>query len=195
MNDSNFVIEAHDLTKGFNGKIAVNHIDLNVRKGELYAFLGPNGSGKSTTIKMLMDLLQPTYGSVSIFNRSLQDNPLEIKRRIAYIPDTPNTLGKLTGDEYLDFYASIFHMDKDRKKNVNKRISAGTGFILLIILACFIGAVVSLQFIIGSMHLNLLLHYMIVLIFVALFGLIIYLTIFRKCIEKYEQGLKITIVD
>lgn len=120
MNDSNFVIEAHDLTKDFNGKLAVNHIDLNVRKGELYAFLGPNGSGKSTTIKMLMGLLQPTYGSVSMFNKSLLDNPLEIKRRIAYIPDTPNTLGKLTGDEYLDFYASIFQMDKDRyetKKN------------------------------------------------------------------------------
>lgn len=120
MNDSNFVIEAHDLTKDFNGKLAVNHIDLNVRKGEFYAFLGPNGSGKSTTIKMLMGLLQPTYGSVSMFNKSLLDNPLEIKRRIAYIPDTPNTLGKLTGDEYLDFYASIFQMDKDRyetKKN------------------------------------------------------------------------------
>lgn len=120
MDDFNFVIEAHDLTKDFDGKLAVNHIDLNVKKGELYAFLGPNGSGKSTTIKMLMDLLQPTYGSVSMFNKSLQGNALEIKRRIAYIPDTPNTLGKLTGDEYLDFYASIFQMDKTQygtKKN------------------------------------------------------------------------------
>lgn len=81
------------------------------------------------------------------------------------------------------------------KKNVNKRISAGMSFILMIILACFIGVVVFLQFIIGSMHLNLLLHYIIVLMSVALFGLIIYLTTFRKCIDKYEQGLKITIVD
>lgn len=120
MDDSNFVIEAHDLTKDFDGKLAVNHINLNVKKGELYAFLGPNGSGKSTTIKILMDLLQPTYGSVLMFNKSLQGNALEIKRRIAYIPDTPNTLGKLTGDEYLDFYASIFQMDKtqyETKKN------------------------------------------------------------------------------
>lgn len=106
------VIETHHLSKSFNGFMAVRDLNLKVKKGELYAFLGPNGSGKSTTIKMLIGLLEPSSGGVSMFGQSLVDHAIDIKRRIAYIPDTPNTLGKLTGDEYLDFYASIFKMDK-----------------------------------------------------------------------------------
>ncbi|UBH22531.1 hypothetical protein LAU42_00885 [Macrococcus armenti] len=81
------------------------------------------------------------------------------------------------------------------KKHVNKRISPGMSFVLMIILSGFIGAVVMMQFIIGSMHLSLLAHFSILVGSLTLFGLIIYFTMMKRCVEKYEQGLKIIIVD
>ena len=81
------------------------------------------------------------------------------------------------------------------KKHVNKRISPGMSFVLMIILSGFIGAVVTMQFIIGSMHLSLFVHFSILVGSLTLFGLIIYFTMMKRCVEKYEQGLKITIVD
>lgn len=112
MEQTDCVIEAVNLRKSFDGKIAVDNINLNIKPGELFAFLGPNGSGKSTTIKMLIGLLQPTSGSITMFGKDFECYGLELKSRFSYIPDTPNTLGKLTGEEYLDFIASIFKMDK-----------------------------------------------------------------------------------
>ncbi|WP_243719944.1 ABC transporter ATP-binding protein [Macrococcus lamae] len=109
----NYAIEAHSLGKSFNGTAAVRNIDLKVDYGELFAFLGPNGSGKSTTIKMLIGLLKPDSGSVKMFGMDFERHALELKERFSFIPDTPHTLGKLTGDEYLNFIASIFKMDQD----------------------------------------------------------------------------------
>ncbi|UBH11053.1 hypothetical protein [Macrococcus armenti] len=81
------------------------------------------------------------------------------------------------------------------KKHVNKRISTGMSFVLMIILSVFIVAVVMMQFIIGSMHLSIFAHFSILVGSLTLFGLIIYFTMMKRCVEKYEQGLKITIVD
>ncbi|MGO1923745.1 MAG: ABC transporter ATP-binding protein [Jeotgalicoccus sp.] len=107
------MITASNLTKNFGGKTAVKNINITVRKGELFAYLGPNGSGKSTTIKMLMGLLEPTAGTVEILGEPMNLNNIELKRKISFVPDTPDIIGKLTGNEYLNFVASIYKMDKN----------------------------------------------------------------------------------
>ena len=106
------MITASNLTKNYGAKAAVKNINLSIKKGELFAYLGPNGSGKSTTIKMLMGLLEPTDGTVEILGEPMRLNNTELKRKISFVPDTPDIIGKLTGNEYLNFVASIYKMDK-----------------------------------------------------------------------------------
>ncbi len=110
------MITASNLTKNYGGKAAVKNINLSIKKGELFAYLGPNGSGKSTTIKMLMGLLEPTDGTVEILGEPMHLNNTELKRKISFVPDTPDIIGKLTGNEYLNFVASIYKMDKQTYK-------------------------------------------------------------------------------
>lgn len=106
------MIDTRNLTKNFGEKSAVKNISFTVKKGELFAYLGPNGSGKSTTIKMLMGLLEPTEGSVEILGETMNLNNTELKRKISFVPDTPDIIGKLTGYEYLNFVASVYKMNK-----------------------------------------------------------------------------------
>lgn len=110
------MITASNLTKNYGAKAAVKNINLSIKKGELFAYLGPNGSGKSTTIKMLMGLLEPTDGTVEILGEPMHLNNTELKRKISFVPDTPDIIGKLTGNEYLNFVASIYKMDKQTYK-------------------------------------------------------------------------------
>ncbi|WP_411842069.1 ABC transporter ATP-binding protein [Salinicoccus sp. HZC-1] len=107
------MIKSNGLTKTFGSKLAVNRLDFTVGKGELFAFLGPNGSGKSTTIRMLMGLLEPTEGSVEILGEEMRLDKTELKRRISFVPDTPDIIGKLSGREYLNFVASVYGMSQD----------------------------------------------------------------------------------
>lgn len=105
------MIEVTKLTKKYGDKIAVNDIDFQVERGELFAYLGPNGSGKSTTIKMLTGLVEPTNGDITIFGEKIDLNQVDVKRRMSFVPDTPDIMGKLTGSEYLNFIASVYQMD------------------------------------------------------------------------------------
>lgn len=89
-------------------KKAVKGLDLEVKKGELFGFLGPNGAGKTTTIKMITGLLEPTSGYAEVNGMNIWEDPLEAKRKIAYVPDQPNLYPKLTGRDYLQFIASVF---------------------------------------------------------------------------------------
>ena len=81
------VIEATGLRRSFGELAAVDGIDLQVERGQFYGFLGPNGAGKSTTIKMLTGMLRPTAGSVRILGFDLQQQPVEVKRRIGVVPE------------------------------------------------------------------------------------------------------------
>lgn len=105
------MIEVTKLTKKYGDKLAVNDIDFQVERGELFAYLGPNGSGKSTTIKMLTGLVEPTNGDITIFGEKIDLNQVDVKRRMSFVPDTPDIMGKLTGSEYLNFIASVYQMD------------------------------------------------------------------------------------
>src|SRR5437762_12537071 len=82
------VIRAEQLTKRYGANVAVDHIDLEVRAGEIVGILGPNGSGKTTTILMLLGLTEPTEGRAEVAGFNPLREPLEVKRRVGYLPDS-----------------------------------------------------------------------------------------------------------
>jgi ABC-2 type transport system ATP-binding protein len=99
------------ITKSFESKVAVDHLDLTVQAGELYALLGPNGAGKTTTLRMVAGLLRPDSGSVSVFGVDALNDPIATKRMIAWVPDEPLLYDKLTPLEYLEFVAGLWSVD------------------------------------------------------------------------------------
>ena len=99
------------VTKRFGAFTAVDHLDLSVRKGELFAFLGPNGAGKTTTIKMLAGLLTPDSGSIHVWGLPMSREARQAKSHLAYVPDEPFLYEKLTAREFLDFVGQMYGMD------------------------------------------------------------------------------------
>ena len=118
-------IEAAGLTKIFRDfwhrpKVAaVQGIDFEVRRGEVFGLLGPNGSGKSTTIKMLLGLLHPSRGSLRILGRSPRD--VKVKERIGYLPEESHLYPYLTSAETMDFYGRLFDLPSvERRKRIEQ---------------------------------------------------------------------------
>lgn len=115
-------IVVDQLTKVYEGRIgdrvpAVNNVSFSVHEGEIFGFIGPNGAGKTTTIKMLIGLLFPTLGNISILGRPAGD--IETKKRISYLPESPYFYEHMTGVEVLDFYCKLFRLDAAaRRKKV-----------------------------------------------------------------------------
>jgi ABC-2 type transport system ATP-binding protein len=97
------------LRKSF-GRPAVDGVDLEVRRGELYALLGPNGAGKTTTLRMVTGLLAPDAGQVEVLGIDMARDPAAAKRGMAYLPDDPMLYGKLKPTEYLEFVAGLWGM-------------------------------------------------------------------------------------
>ena len=114
------IVEAVGLVKEFRDfwnrpkAKAVNDIDFEVREGEVLGFLGPNGSGKSTTIKMLLGLLYPTGGRLTVFGKSPRD--VDTKRMIGYLPEETYLYKYLTAAETLDFFASLFNLSAKERQ-------------------------------------------------------------------------------
>jgi ABC-2 type transport system ATP-binding protein len=106
------VIKIENLVKKYQSLVAVDDLSLEIPKGQLFGFLGPNGAGKTTTIKLLMGLLKPTSGSISIGGVNIHEDPVRAKAMVGYIPDRPYIYNKLTGMEYLEFIADLFSMEK-----------------------------------------------------------------------------------
>jgi ABC-2 type transport system ATP-binding protein len=105
------VIETRNLTK-YYGKIkGVENLTFSVHKGEIFGFLGPNGAGKTTTIRTLLGYLNKTSGEAYIFNKNIEDNIVEIKREVGYIPGDLNIYGYLTGRQLLNYFSSIRHRE------------------------------------------------------------------------------------
>lgn len=95
---------------------ALDSLNLEIGKGEFFAFLGPNAAGKTTTIKLLTGLMEPTSGIAKICGFDIQKNPMEAKRRIGYIPDVAEFYDKLTPIEFMAFIAELFEVDRARAK-------------------------------------------------------------------------------
>ena len=113
------MIEIRNLTKKFGGVIAVNELNLEVKKGELFVLLGPNGAGKTTTIKLITGLIYPTEGEIKVGRYSITEEYKKAKRIIGYIPDTPYLYDKLTAKEFLYFIQDIYEVNnRERVKEL-----------------------------------------------------------------------------
>lgn len=104
------MIELIHLFKRFGDLVAVNDVHLTVARGEFFAVLGPNAAGKTTTIKILAGLMKPTAGTARLAGYDVQTQPLEARRRLAYVPDFPFLYDKLTPLEFLRFTGDLFRM-------------------------------------------------------------------------------------
>lgn len=115
----NYLLTIKNLSKTY-GKAhikAVDNINLEVKAGEIFGFLGPNGAGKTTTIKMIVGLLKPDEGIITIDGVNAWEDPLKAKSMISYVPDNPEIYDRLKGIEYLNFIADMYGVSKeDRKK-------------------------------------------------------------------------------
>lgn len=105
-------ILVENFTKHYEDVVAVNHLNLSVRRGELFAFLGPNGAGKTTTIKALAGLIRPTSGRLVVAGFDVQVDPVEAKRRVGFIPDHPYLYEKLTGAEFFRFVGDLYSIPR-----------------------------------------------------------------------------------
>jgi ABC-2 type transport system ATP-binding protein len=108
------LIQARDLTKRYGDKVAVNNVSFDVYGGEVFGFLGPNGAGKTTTLKMIVGLLQPTSGTVSVAGFDIQSQSRLAKASCGYVPDTPNLYAKLTGRELLRFVGDLYDIERSQ---------------------------------------------------------------------------------
>ncbi len=113
MNSANALIEAHGLTKKFNGFIAVDHIDFKVYKSECVGFLGPNGAGKTTTVRMMYCFLPPTEGELTVAGLSVNKQCREIKSIIGLAPQEDNLDPDFSVIKNLLVYARYFDIPKD----------------------------------------------------------------------------------
>lgn len=113
---SDQIIEVRGLTKKFKNIIAVNNLDLNVYRGDVFGFLGPNGAGKSTTIRMLLSLIKPTSGSIKIFGKSLIESREEILRKVGAIVEKPDFYLYLTAYKNLEILGKLSGADTSKKK-------------------------------------------------------------------------------
>ena len=104
------MIDLINLTKRYASTLAVDDLSLHVAAGEIFGCLGPNGAGKTTTIRMMMGLLQPTSGTVRLGGHDLATEPIAAKQLCGFVPDRPHLYEKLTGAEFLDFVAGLYHV-------------------------------------------------------------------------------------
>ncbi|WP_312473357.1 ABC transporter ATP-binding protein [Neobacillus sp.] len=99
-----YIIKTNQLTKAYQGKEVVSHVDMKVKKGEIYGFLGPNGAGKTTIMKMLTNLVKPTSGEIEIFGEKLTNTSYEVLKRMGSIIEYPVFYDRLTARENLELH-------------------------------------------------------------------------------------------
>ena len=95
------MLEARRLTKRYGGLLALDTVSFHLQRGEIVGYLGPNGSGKSTTVNIVVGLLEPSSGTISLDGHTLSEHPIEYKRKIGYVPEEPYLYTHLTATEYL----------------------------------------------------------------------------------------------
>ena len=106
------MIKIECLKVSYGDYLAVDDLNLNIQKGELFAFLGPNGAGKTTTIKALTGLLNPDSGTIEICGHDMEESPLKAKSLMGYVPDVAVFYEKLTSIEFMKFIGDLYGIDK-----------------------------------------------------------------------------------
>lgn len=116
------MIEIKNVNKSYiKNQKCIDNLNLEIKDGEIFGFLGPNGAGKTTTIKMITGILQIDSGDILIDKTSINENPIEAKKKIGFVPDNPDLFLKLKGVEYLNFLADIYKVPKAiRKEKIEK---------------------------------------------------------------------------
>src|SRR6267143_4155952 len=114
------MIELVHLVKRFGDLAAVNDISLTVPRGEFFAVLGPNAAGKTTTIRILAGLIKPTSGSARLAGFDVEQQPMEARRRLAYVPDFPFLYDKLTPWEFFRFTGQLFQMSETQIQSATR---------------------------------------------------------------------------
>ena len=123
MNSDNIAVSVQSLEKKFGDFTAVNKIDFEVKKGEIFGFLGPNGAGKSTTIRMLCGIISPTSGSGQVGGYDIIKEQSKIKENIGYMSQKFSLYNDLTVEENINFYSGIYKIpNKDKKSRLEETI-------------------------------------------------------------------------
>jgi ABC-2 type transport system ATP-binding protein len=123
------MIEVENLTKKYRDRVAIDALNFKVEEGEIVGFLGPNGAGKSTTMKILTGFMPPTSGKARVAGFDIFENPIEAKRRIGYLPETPPLYPELTVRGYLKFVAELKGVPRAKVKSEIERVATGTGIV------------------------------------------------------------------
>ena len=120
MND--VVISTEGLVKKFKDVVALDHVTLQIRRGEVFGLLGPNGAGKTTLIRILIGILAPTEGKAEVLGYDVTEKPEEIRRRVALLPQEAETYENLTAWENIAYYAGMYGLDKNEIESRTQRI-------------------------------------------------------------------------
>jgi len=125
MND--IAIQAEDLTRDFETVRAVENLNIEVQRGDVFGFLGPNGAGKTTTIRLMLGLLKPTYGKVNVLGFDTQTQADEIRNLTGALLEHTSIYERLTAQENLEFYGRIWHLSHDKRNNRIKELLINLG--------------------------------------------------------------------
>lgn len=117
------MIEVSDLTKKYGPHLAIDHLNFTVKKGEVVGFLGPNGAGKTTTMKIITGFMAPTEGSVKVCGYDVFESPIEVKKRIGYLPETPPVYLDMFVEEYLCYVARLKGLTNNINEFVEKALT------------------------------------------------------------------------
>lgn len=101
------MLEAVNLSKSYNGRLALDSLNLKVEAGEIFCLLGANGAGKTTTINLFLGFLKPSGGAAKVAGREVQSDALEARRRVAYVPEQVTLYGNFTGLENLQYFSAL----------------------------------------------------------------------------------------
>ena len=112
------MLNIEHLTKQFGEKVAVDDLSLHIAPGEIYGFIGHNGAGKTTTIKACCGILRFDAGKITVCGADVVENPMEAKKKLAYIPDNPDMYEFLSGIKYLNFVADIYGVGEARTERI-----------------------------------------------------------------------------
>lgn len=124
---SSFVLKLDKLTKSYGKSRGIENVSLDIPKGEVFGFLGPNGAGKSTTINIILDLLRPTSGSVTLFGADANKHAASVHEHIGYLSGDMETDLSLTGKQYLEYTANLRGgVDKKKINELVKRLRCET---------------------------------------------------------------------
>lgn len=121
------IIVVKDLVKRYKDLVAINHLDLEVRKGDIYGLLGPNGSGKTTVINCILGILKYDQGEVFLFDKKMTPTSYDIRSKIGIVPQEISLLDELTVYENIDFFCGLYISDNKIRKNLVEEAIEFTG--------------------------------------------------------------------